>query len=244
MKFFFFTFSLVLIFNQSFSQSSFASQIPLAEKYDPKKVVDDVYGIRMYDKLIAVFENDTVRKNKKGYKEEGEIEDYYLNDKPIHKGLYVEGKLRAFKNFYPNSTIERSYKMIDLKKSEMIEYYPNGNLKSEIKYFESYAVKQIDYYENGKISYDEESSKNGDYLVKRNSYKEDGKPSITFELVDKKKKLYLHKEFYENGTIKEEGSMAYFAELGDFVKEGSWSSFSINGEITKKQNFHEGNVVE
>jgi hypothetical protein len=32
-------------------------------------------------------------------------------------------------------------------------------------------------------------------------------------LVDKKKKLYLHKEFYENGTIKEEGSMAYFAEL-------------------------------
>ena len=32
--------------------------------------------------------------------------------------------------------------------------------------------------------------------------------------------------------------------IGDFVKEGSWSSFSINGEITKKQNFHEGNVVE
>ena len=210
----------------------------------PKKVVDDVYGIRMYDKLIAVFENDTVRKNKKGYKEEGEIEDYYINDKPIHKGLYVEGKLRAFKNFYPNTTIERSYKMIDLKKSEMTEYYPNGNIKSEIKYFESYAIKQIDYYENGKISYDEESSKNGDYLVKRNSYKEDGKPSITFELVDKKKKLYLHKEFYENGAIKEEGSMAYFAELGDFVKEGSWTSFGNNGEVTKKQNFHEGNVVE
>ena len=134
--------------------------------------------------------------------------------------------------------------MIDLKKSEMTEYYPNGNIKSEIKYFESYAVKQIDYYENGKISYDEESSKNGDYLVKRNSYKEDGKPSITFELVDKKKKLYLHKEFYENGAIKEEGSMAYFAELGDFVKEGSWTSFGNNGEVTKKQNFHEGNVVE
>ena len=69
MKKLFFFFLIVLSLNKSISQTSFASQIPLAEKYDPKKVVDDVYGIRMYDKLIAVFENDTVRKNKKGYKE-------------------------------------------------------------------------------------------------------------------------------------------------------------------------------
>jgi antitoxin component YwqK of YwqJK toxin-antitoxin module len=227
-----------------FAQTSFASQIPLSEKYDPKKVVDDVYGIKMYDKLIAVFEVDTIRKNKKGYKEEGEIEDYYINDKPIHKGLYVEGKLRAFKNFYPNSTIERSFKMIDLKKSEMTEYYPNGNLKSEIKYYESYTIKQTDYYENGKISYDEESSKNGDYLIKRNSYKEDGKPSITFELIDKKKKTYQHKEFYENGTIKEEGSMQYISEMGDFIKEGNWINYNNAGQEIKKQTFHEGNVIE
>jgi antitoxin component YwqK of YwqJK toxin-antitoxin module len=134
--------------------------------------------------------------------------------------------------------------MIDLKKSEMTEYYPNGNLKSEIKYYESYTIKQTDYYENGKISYDEESSKNGDYLIKRNSYKEDGKPSITFELIDKKKKTYQHKEFYENGTIKEEGSMQYISEMGDFIKEGNWINYNNAGQEIKKQTFHEGNVIE
>jgi hypothetical protein len=235
---------IVFNLNLTFSQTSFASQIPKSEKYDPKKVVDDVYGIGIYDKLIAVFEYDTLRKNKKGYKEEGDIEDYYINDKPIHKGFYVEGKLRAFKNFYPNSTVERSFKMIDLKKSEMVVYYPNGSLKSEIKYYESYTIKQVDYHENGKISYEEESSKTGDYLIKRNSFKEDGKPSITFELTDKKKKLYFHKEFYENGLVKEEGPMLYFSDLGDFVKEGNWTSYNSSGQVAKKQNFHEGNVVD
>jgi len=226
------------------AQASFASQIPLSEKYDPKKVVDDVYGIRMYDKLIASFENDTVRKNKKGYKEEGEIEDFYINDKPIHKGLYVEGKLRAFKNFYPNSNIERSFKMIDLKKSEMKEYYSDGNIKSEINYFEYNTIKQTDYFENGKISYEEENNKTGEYLIKRNSYHSDGKPSILFELIDKKNKMYQHKEFYENGSLKEEGTMKYIPEMGDFVKEGKWITYTSNGKEIKKENFHDGNLSE
>ena len=243
MKFLF----LLVFISSSFltgAQASFASQIPLSEKYDPKKVVDDVYGIRMYDKLIAVFDNDTVRKNKKGYKEEGDIEDYYINDKPIHKGFYVEGKLRAFKNFYPNSTIERSFKMIDLKKSEMKEYYPDGKIKSEITYFESYTIKQTDYFENGKISYEEENNKTGEYLIKRNSFHEDGNPNILFELTDKKKKMYQHKEFYENGTIKEEGTMKYISEMGDFLKEGQWINYSSGGKEIRKQNFHDGNLID
>jgi antitoxin component YwqK of YwqJK toxin-antitoxin module len=239
---------LIFLFSLSYyiliSQSSFASKIPLSEKYDPKKVVDDIYGIRMYDKLIASFDNDTVRKNKKGYKEEGEIVDFYINNKPIHRGIYIEGKLRNFKNFYPDSTIERSFKMIDLKKSEMKEYYSDGKIKSEIYYLESITIKQTDYYENGKISYEEESNKTGEYLLKRNSYHSDGKPSILFEIIDKKKKMYQHKEFYEGGSLKEEGTMKYIAEMGDFVKEGQWIIYTSNGKQIKKENYHDGNLSD
>jgi hypothetical protein len=41
-----------------------------------------------------------------------------------------------------------------------------------------------------------------------------------FELVDKKSKKYIKKEFYENGRIKEEGSMVFRKDLGDYQKDG------------------------
>lgn len=237
---------LLFIFSINFTkaQTSFADQIPASQKYDATKVVDPEYGIQLYDKLIFALGGDSVRYNKKGYNIQGWIEDYYTTGTVIHKGFYEDGQLKVFKNFYPNGNVERSFRIIDMKRCEMIEYYQTGKVKSEISFYESNAQKQVDYFENGVVSYIEESEKNNAYLFKRNSYKEDGNPTIIFEMLDKKKKIYTHKEYFDNGKIKEEGEMKFSIDASDYVKEGSWAYYDDSGKLIKKEKFHNGSISE
>lgn len=226
------------------AQTSFADQLPASQKYDPTKVVDAEYGIQLYDKLIFVLGGDSVRYNKKGYNVQGWIEDFYLNGTVIHKGFYEDGQLKVFKNFYPNGNVERSFRILDNKRCEMIEYFQDGKVKSEITYYDGNAQKQIDYYPNGVVSYIEESEKSNDYLFRRNSYKDDGNPTIIFEIIDKKKKIYTHKEFYDNGKIKEEGEMKFSLDASDYVKEGVWIYYDESGKQTKKEKYHNGGKID
>jgi len=169
---------------------------------------------------------------------------FFLNEKMVQNGVNEDGKLKVFKNFYPNGNVERSFRIIDMKRCEMNEYYQDGKIKSEIIYYESNAQKQVDYYPNGVVSYIEESEKNNDYLYKRNSYKEDGNPTIIFEIIDKKKKLYTHKEYYDNGKIKEEGEMKFSIDASDYVKEGIWTYYDESGKQTKKEKYHNGGISD
>ena len=239
-------FSLFFILSLNFikAQTSFADQIPAAQKYDPTKVVDSEYGIQMYEKLIFALGGDSVRYNKKGYNTQGWMEDYYTTGTILHKGFYEDGQLKVFKNFYPNGNLERSFRIIDMKRCETIEYYQDGKVKSEIIFYDGNAQKQIDYYTNGVISYIEEHEKSNDYLFKRNSYKDDGNPSIVFEIIDKKKKTYIHKEYFENGKLKEEGEMKFSADAFDYVKEGVWIYYDEAGKQSRKEKYHNGGKID
>lgn len=239
-------FCLVFIFchNPIKAQTSFADQIPAAQKYDPAKVIDAEYGIQMYEKLIFALGGDSIRYNKKGYNVQGWMEDYYTTGTILHKGFYEDGQLKVFKNFYPNGNVERSFRIIDMKRCESVEYFQDGKIKSEIIFYDGNAQKQTDYYPNGVISYIEESEKNNDYLFKRNSYREDGNPSIIFEIIDKKKKTYIHKEYFENGKLKEEGEMKYSADALDYVKEGTWVYYDELGKQTRKEKYHNGGKID
>ncbi|MBK6835536.1 MAG: hypothetical protein IPG89_15175 [Bacteroidetes bacterium] len=239
-------FSLFFIFSfTSFkAQTSFANQIPGAQKYDPTKVVDSEYGIQMYEKLIFALGGDSVRYNKKGYNVQGWMEDFYTTGTILHKGFYEDGQLKVFKNFYPNGNVERSFRIIDLKRCEQIEYFQDGKIKSEIIFYDGNTQKQTDYYPNGVISYVEESEKNNDYLYKRNSYKEDGNPTIIFEILDKKKKTYTHKEYFDNGKLKEEGEMKFSVDASDYVKEGTWIYYDESGKETRKEKYHNGGKID
>jgi antitoxin component YwqK of YwqJK toxin-antitoxin module len=216
--------------------------VPELKRYNPADVIDPEYGIEIYNKLIFTLGGDSVRYGKKGYNVQGWMEDYYVDGSTLHKGFYEDGQLRAFKNFYPNGVLERSFRIMDLKHCEMVCYYQSGKVKSEVIYYESNTQKQTDYFQNGVISYAEENEKNNEYLFKRNTYKEDGSPIIIFEITDKKKKLYLHKEFNENGKLKEEGGMKFVE--GDYVKEGAWISYDANGNVTKKEKYHNGSLAD
>lgn len=230
------------LFGYSQTAQTFIDQVPGLKRYNPVDVIDPEYGIQMYNKLVFVLGGDSVRFGKKGYNVQGWMEDYYIDGTILHKGFYEDGQLKAFKNYYPNGIMERSFRIMDMKHCEMVEYYQNGKVKSEVIYYEQNVQKQTDYYENGVISYQEENEKNNEYLYRRNSFKENGAPMIVFEITDKKKKLYTHKEFYDDGKLKEEGGMMFLE--GDYTKEGQWIYYDTNGKATKKEKFHKGMALD
>ncbi|MGZ3865244.1 MAG: hypothetical protein ACXVC6_02345 [Bacteroidia bacterium] len=221
---------------------NYSDQIPQLKRFDPKIVVDSTYGITMYEKLTPLLGGDSVRYDKKGYNIQGWWEDYYTSGKLLHRGFYVDGQLRAYKNYYESGQLERIYRVTDNKRCELMLYYFDGKIKSEVYYYDTYVNKQTDYFPNGNVDMQEESHGDNDYLVKRNSFYPNGYALIVFELIDKKKKLYMHKEFYETGKIKEEGNLKYYEPKMDYVKEGEWKYYDESTKLVKTETYQNGEL--
>lgn len=219
--------------NSAFAQ--FASQMPQPTKYNAAKVLDPEYGITMYDKLNFEIGGDSVRNDKKGYAQQGWIDDIYESGAILHKGYYEDGHLKAYKNFYPNGAVERIFKVVDFKRCNMQLFYSDGKIKSDVTYYETNPQIWTDYYPNGQIEYMEENTKSMEYLIQRKSYAEDGKPQEIFEMTDPKKKIYSKKEYYENGNIKAEGQMRFSPSAVDYQKDGIWKMYDESGKVTTEQ---------
>jgi antitoxin component YwqK of YwqJK toxin-antitoxin module len=232
---------LFLFGNTAFAQS-YSDQIPQMRKYKSSEVVDSAYGITMFDKMAPSLGGDSLRYDKKGYSAQGWLEDYYVSGKLLHKGFYVDGELRAYKNYYENDQQERTFRMIDYKHSEVIVYYPDGKLKSQIHYYSKAPQKEIDYYRNGNIDMVEENYGDNEYLIKRNSFYENGYVETVFELIDKKKKIYTHKEYFENGKLKEEGILKFYKDRNDYLKEGEWKTYNEQGDVKKTEQYQAGEL--
>jgi len=230
------------LFGATLLAQTYADQVPQLRKYKSSEVVDSAYGITLFDKMAPSLGGDSIRYDKKGYSAQGWQEDYYTSGKLLHKGFYVDGELRAFKNFYENDQIERAFRMIDYKHSEVIVYFPDGKLKSQIHYYSKVPQKEIDYYHNGNVDMVEENFGDNDYLIKRNSFFENGYAETIFELTDKKKRTYLHKEFFDNGKLKEEGTLRFYKEKNDYLKEGEWKTYNNEGTLLKTDNYVYGEL--
>lgn len=227
----FFSFLFVLVKD---GRAQFFGQIPEPTKYKAADVIDPEYGITMYDKLNFEIGGDSVRNDKKGYACQGWVQDVYESGAILHKGYYEDGHVKAYKNFYENGNVERSFKIIDFKRCQMLLFYPDGAKKSEVTYYEGGPQLWTDYYQNGQISYIEESTKSLEYLIQRKSYKEDGRPEDLMELIDPKKKVYSKKEYYDNGKIKAEGTMRFSRAMVDYQKDGTWQVYDENGKATEE----------
>lgn len=223
---------LLIAFVKLSSAQGFGTVTP--NKYKASKVVDPVYGIRMYEKLNFAIGGDSVRNDRKGYAAQDWVQDLYESGRMLHRGYYEDGHLKIYKNFFENGNVERVFKIVDFKRCNMQVFYPDAKLKSEITYYKGSPQIWTDYYENGKIEYTEENTKDMEYLVMRKSFAEDGKPQEIFECTDPKKKKYSKKEYYENGKIKSEGAMRYSPSAIDYQKEGVWTNYDENGNITKE----------
>lgn len=233
-----------LFFFYSFAQMAqdYTDQVPQLRRFDPAEVVDSTYGITLYDKLTPLMGGDSIRYDKKGYNVQGWWEDHYKGGALLHKGFYLDGQLRAYKNYYENGQIERVFRMLDYKHCEVFIYYPDGKIKSEVHYYNKVPNKEIDYFPNGNVDLYEESHGDNDYLIKRNTFFEDGFPEVVFELTDKRKKLYMHKEYFTGGKIKEEGTLKYSADKIDYVREGEWKTYDESGKLLKTQKYQGGEL--
>jgi antitoxin component YwqK of YwqJK toxin-antitoxin module len=236
----FFCFFFVCSFSQM--AQDYADQVPQLKRFDPKDVVDSTYGITMYEKLSPLLGGDSVRYDKKGYNIQGWWEDYYKSGKLLHRGFYVDGQLRAYKNYYENGQMERIYRVTDNKHCDVTLFYTDGKTKSEVHYYDGVPNKQTDYFPNGNLDLQEESHGDNDYLIKRNTFYENGNALIIFELTDKRKKMYMHKEFYETGKIKEEGSLKFYEAKSDYVKEGEWKYYDESTKLTKTEHYQNGEL--
>ena len=208
--------------------------------YTEQEIVDPDYGIIKYDKMNFQIGGDSIRNARKGYACQGWVEDNYTNSQVLHRGYYVDGQLRTYKNFFDNGQLEREFKSTDLKRATLSVHFKDGKPKSEIEYYDGCAVKEQDYFANGKTKYYEEHTKNMEYLLEMNYYTSDGKPVSLFNVTDKKKKMYYKKEYYENGKLKEEGPMHFLSGAGDYVKEGSWKFYNEDGSLKSTEQFVNG----
>ena len=235
------TFLLIAFVKLSFAQGFGTTQ---PNKYKASKVVDPVYGIRMYEKLNFAIGGDSVRNDRKGYAVQEWVQDIYESGKVLHRGFYEDGHLKIYKNYFENGNVERAFKIVDFKRCNMQIFYSDGKLKSDVTYYQGSAQIWTDYYPNGKIEYTEENTKNMEYLVNRKSYAEDGKPQEIFEVTDPKKKRYIKKEYHENGKLKAEGAMKYNPSVIDYQKEGLWTIYDENGNVIDKEQWVKGEEIK
>ncbi len=213
--------------------------------YEFKAVYDSAEGINIYEKLNFAMGGDSVRNTPKGYAAQGIWEDYYKSGAVLHTGYYVDGTLRTYKNFYENGQVEREFRNVDYFRNEMILYWINGKVRSDIIYYQGESEVDHEYYENGNPDYAEEYAKKCEYLLYRTSWYENGKMANDLQLVDKKKKKYYLKEFFENGNMQDEGTMQYYAEIDNFMKEGSWKVYDENtGKQTSTQEYVRNQMTE
>lgn len=219
---------------------SLYAQVKKGNTHEFKAVYDSTYGINVYEALNMGTGGDSTRNDNKGYALQGWLEDFYPDGKVLHKGYYIDGQIKAYKNFFPNGQVEREYKMVDLQKSGMNIFYEDGKPKSIITYVESNAIKEEDYFRNGQLEYIEEYDKRGTYYKQRKFYSMDGKPTSILELIDAKKMIYSSKEYYDNGNIKEEGQVVYNEAMGDYQKNGKWKFYNETGGLKEEKTFSRG----
>ncbi len=235
-------FSLFLVV-LTHAQNNLSDKSLYNNTYIPDAVIDKKYGITMYEPLNMMLGNDTVRNNQDGYAANGYEEDYYTTGQLLHKGFYVDGQLKVYKNYFPNGNVERNFRLVDLRKSKMTIYYEDGTMKSNIVYIENQALKWEDYYPNGTLEFIEEYDKNFEHYVNKGNYFENGAPESTMELTNKKKLLYTESFYYANGKLKEQGETKYDRSMFDYKRIGTWKLYDENGNPTKVVKYASGKVI-
>jgi antitoxin component YwqK of YwqJK toxin-antitoxin module len=235
--------SLLLFFSafSLFGQNFLKQQVPEKKKYKASEVIDQVYGIEKYEAFNFLLGGDSVR-HCGDYVCSGWVEDFYEDGTTLHKGYYIEGQLKVYKNFYPNGAMERHFRVLDNIRSSMKKYYSNGSIKSEITYLDDAPLVWIDYYKNGNIDFIEEYTKNFKYQKKRASYNEDGTPQNIFELLNRKKQTFLSQEYHENGKLKVKGEMMYNENAFDVVRHGDWEYYNEEGTLVKSEKWQHGTL--
>ncbi|MBK7310972.1 MAG: hypothetical protein IPI93_09315 [Sphingobacteriaceae bacterium] len=231
---------IILFLTQAFCQAQrFADQIPQIKRYTQSEVYDSVNGIIIFNKLIECLGGDSVKYNKAGYNAQGWNEEFYSSGKMLHKGYYVDGKLKVFKNFYENGQVERSFVNPDPLHSAVDVFYDNGTAKKKIAYYEGKPQKYYEFYDSGLPKIAVENEKEMKYITLKKSWYSNGQMEYVIELKDKKEKVFVEKKYYSNGQVREEGTLRLSADGQKYLKDGMWTFYDESGKNKKVEKFTE-----
>ncbi|MFH1319246.1 MAG: hypothetical protein ABII90_01145 [Bacteroidota bacterium] len=236
-----FNFLSVDIYSQDIDISSqIAKQATDSTSFFYASIVDTQYGITIYESLNFRLGGDSIRHNIKGYASSGWVEDFYPNGKLLHRGYYMDGQLKIYKNYYPNGNLERSYRTLDNYRSSEETYYSDGTMKSKVLFHKGYPLKLEDYYPSGKLEYMEEFHKNLDYYIIRKSFYENGQLESSLELINPKNKIFFNQEYFKNRILKEEGKMVFISAIYDYQKIGKWLIYNETGKLIREESYDNG----
>ncbi len=237
-------FLIICLFGLIPLHAQFGKQKDTRKYYVFSEVYDSSLGIDIYEKLNRLMGGDSVRYNLKGYAAQGWWEDFYKSGTVFHSGYYVDGMLTTYKNFYENGQLEREFKSIDYFRYQMVLYWPDGKVRSDITYYSGAEEITKEYYSNGNPEFLEEYKDKCDYLQFRQFYYENGNLQSDMQLVNKKKQTYSHKDYFENGKVQTEGTMQYYPEIDNYMKEGKWNVYDETGKLISIEDYVRGQMVE
>ena len=236
----------VFMFNFSFFAQELITEIPQTNEFKPEieLVESKEYGINIYDQYATFLKEPKIRKDANGNPITANQIDYFTDGTTLHKGIYLEGKLKSYTNFFPNGAFERNYKYKADGAGELQVFFKNGYYRSIQNYHNFNAYLWEDYYENGKLAFIEKRNKKSNVpeLIKENDYK--GNTISLIEIADNKKLLFIKTVYYPNGKIAEQGNLVYNIELKDFRKEGAYFTYNTLGKVTSEIIYQMGVMQE
>ncbi len=231
---------IIFLLIQAFCQAQrFTDQIPQLKRYTQAEVYDSVNGICIFNRLIEALGGDSIKYNKAGYNAQGWNEEFYKDGKMLHKGYYVDGKLKVFKNFYENGQVERSFVNPDPIHSSVDVFYDNGLPKRKIAYYEGKPQKYYEFYNTGLPKYAIENEKEMKYFTLKKSWYSNGQMEYSIELKDKKEMVFVEKKYYSNGQVREEGTLRLSSDGQKYLKDGMWTFYDESGKNKKTEKFKE-----
>jgi antitoxin component YwqK of YwqJK toxin-antitoxin module len=222
---------------QGWSQR-FGDQIPQIRRYYFNEIYDSVHGITIYNNLIEPLGGDSIRYNKAGYNMQGWTEDFYMSGKTLHKGYYVDGRLKLFKNFYESGQLERSFINPNPLQCTLDVYYENGSQKSKTLFYDGKPQKYYEYYQSGNPKMLVENEKDMRYHTLRKTWFDNGQTEDVIELKDKKEFIFSQKKYFKNGQLKEEGLLKLGSGESKYIKEGTWTFYDESGKNKRTEKFN------
>lgn len=229
-------FLLVFVTNFSINAQELILEIPQKNEFKPslEEVESKEYGIHIYDQYATFLKEPKLRKDASGNPITAKQQDFSSEGTTLHKGIYLEGKLRSYTNFFPNGSFERNYKYKKDGTGELQVFFRNGYYRSIQQYANYIPYLWEDYYENGKLAFVEKRNKktNVPELIQENDYK--GNTVSLIEISDNKKLLFIKTVNYPNGKLAEQGKLVYATDLQDFRKEGNYFTYNTLGKVTSE----------
>ncbi|MEX1132297.1 MAG: hypothetical protein WEC15_03660 [Flavobacteriales bacterium] len=202
---------------------------------------DPIPELNRYDRFNPQAGGDSTRSCALGPCS-GWVEDHYADGTLKHRGMYSEGALVVYRNYYPNGVLEREFKQQDAIKSVMRTYFSNATLRSEARYADGVVFKYEDHYVNGGLRYAEERHRKEPYYLRMDLYSPTGEPLSLLRLVDRKLTEFELREYYPGGLVRSEGRARYDKRRMDTQRVGTWRHYDTDGSLLREEDHVDGKV--